>query len=451
MIVVNVRLGLRALMLAVILSSFATVAGAFAAAEDTATDPADAFEVGERAVDPPGDTTVITTSQHGNNFLVAFDPDGTVAYYDGRYAFYNEVERVPGTESIVYVATERLDRAECHATEPCNRNVIERLNLTTGERELLYERTNPRDRNQWHAIALVDDRHVAVGDIAYDRVFVLDTETEMIEWEWEAQSDFDRSGGGVYPGDWTHLNDVEALPDGRVMISLRNQDQIVFIDPDDGLQRSWTLGADDDHSVLYEQHNPDYIPSAGGGPAVLVADSENNRIVEYERQGGEWRETWSWSDAELRWPRDADRLSNGHTMVVDSNGAHVLELDQDNDIVWSVAIKGAYDVERFDARADRKGVETATRLGLASSDGGNDAARDVVPEPRAVPKGSLAVLEGILPSVVVNGLLYVLPPWFGVRELAATFALACTATVWAGIELRWRGYHLRTPIARRDG
>ncbi len=448
---VNVRLVCRATVLVVTLASVATVGGAFVTAETTAAAPEVAFEEGERAVDPPGETTVITTSQHGNNFLVAFEPDGTVAYYDDRYAFYNEVERVPGTDSVVYVATEHLDREECHATEPCNRNLIERVNLTTGERERLYERTNPRDRNQWHALDLVDDDHVVVGDIAYDRVFGLDVETKMIEWEWEAQSDFDRSGGGVYPGDWTHLNDVEVLPDGRVMVSLRNQDQVVFLDPEDGLQRNWTLGSDGDHSVLYEQHNPDYIPSAGGGPAVLVADSENNRVVEYERRDGEWRETWSWSDAEMRWPRDADRLPNGHTMVVDSNGARVFELDRDNDVVWSVAIKGAYDVERFDAPADREGVETATRLGLSSSGGENGSARDHVPDPRAVPKGSLAVLDSVLPSVAVNGLLYVTPPWFGVRELAATLALGCTATTWVAVELRLRGYHLRSPVERRGG
>jgi len=449
LVIVNVRLGFRVLMLAVTVISVATVAGAYVGAQQTATDPAAAFEEGERAVDPPGETTVITTSQHGNNFLVAFEPDGTVAYYDDRYAFYNEVERVPGTNSVVYVATETLSRAECHATEPCNRNVIERVNLTTGERELLYERTNPRDRNQWHAIAVVDDRHVVVGDIAYDRVFALDTETEMIEWEWEAQSDYELSGGGVYPGDWTHLNDVELLPDGRVMVSLRNQDQVVFLDPETGIQKNWTLGSDGDHDTLYEQHNPDYIPAEGGGPAVLVADSENNRIVEYEREDGEWVRTWEWSDAELRWPRDADRLPNGHTMVVDSNGGRVLELDRENEIVWSVEIKGAYDVERFGVPADRDGVETATRLGLTSSDEGSDTAREVVPEPRAIPKGSLAVLEGVLPGIVVNGLLYVLPPWFGVRELAVTLAFGGTVTVWAGAELHWRGYYPRLPFGRR--
>jgi len=91
-------------------------------------------------------------------------------------------------------------------------------------------------------------------------VFVVDTETGIIEWEWEAQTDYGLDSGGVYPGDWTHLNDVEALPDGRLMVSLRNHDQVVFLDRDDGLQEEWTLGADDGHDVLHEQHNPDYIP-----------------------------------------------------------------------------------------------------------------------------------------------------------------------------------------------
>ncbi|MFW5919659.1 MAG: arylsulfotransferase (asst), partial [Halanaeroarchaeum sp.] len=153
---------------------------------------------------------------------------------------------------------------------------------------------------------------------------------------------------------------------------------------------------------------------------------------------------------ELRWPRDADRLPNGHTMVVDSNGGRVLELDRNNDVVWSVAIKGAYDVERFDAPADREGVETAARLGLVSSDEGSDASRDVAPDPRGAPKGSLAVLERVLPSIVVNGLLYVLPPWFGVWELAATLVFACTTTVWASVELHWRGYYLRVPVGRDE-
>ena len=444
-----IRLGLALLVVAAI----ATIGNAMLTADATASNPSQAFEEGTQPVDPPSATTVITTSQSGNNYIVAFAPDGTVAYYDDRYAFYNEVERVPGTNSIIYVATEHLNREQCESTEPCNRNVIERVNLSTGERELLHERTNPRSRNQWHAIALMDDdgRRIAVGDIAYDRVFVLDTETGVIEWEWEAQTDYNLSSGGIYPGDWTHLNDVEALPDGRLMVSLRNHDQVVFLHPETGLQENWTLGADDDHSILHEQHNPEYIPASGGGPAVLVADSENNRIVEYERTGDSWEQTWAWSDLDMRWPRDTDRLPNGHTMVVDSNGGRVFELDTNNEIVWQVEMKGAYDVEHFDAPADREGVETASELGLTSAANQDSSARDSVPEPRDVPKGSIGVLDGILPSVVLNGMLYVLPPWFGIRELAATGVLVVVAVVWTGAELRWRGYRLRSPVGKEGG
>ena len=75
------------------------------------------------------------------------------------------------------------------------------------------------------------------------------------------------------------------------MISPRNHDQVLFLDPETGLQENWTLGADDDYSVMYEQHNPDYIPESHGGPAVLIADSHNNRIGEYQRQDAGWTRT----------------------------------------------------------------------------------------------------------------------------------------------------------------
>ncbi|MFB6187541.1 MAG: arylsulfotransferase (asst), partial [Halobacteriaceae archaeon] len=75
-----------------------------------------------------------------------------------------------------------------------------------------------------------------------------------------------------------------------------------------------TLGTNNNHSIIYEQHNPDYIPEKDGGPAVVVADSENNRVAEYQYLDGEWNRSWVWRDSQLRWPRDADRLPNGHTL-----------------------------------------------------------------------------------------------------------------------------------------
>ena len=435
-------------MAALVLLSGGTIATAAYYGVDTDPDGA-AFTEGEQAVEPRDGLTVVTTSQYGDNFMVAFASNGSVLYYDDRYAIYDEIKHVPGTSAtVVVVATRNLDRQRCHATTRCNRNVIERVNLSTGERERLHERVNPRSRNQWHAVDLIDDTHLLVGDIAYDRVFVVDTETGLIEWEWEAQRDFPLSGGGIYPGDWTHLNDVEYLGDGRVMVSLRNQDQVVFIDMEEGLQEGWTLGSDDDHGTLYEQHNPDYIPESGGGPAVLVADSERNRIVEYQRGNGTWRQTWEWSDVRMQWPRDADRLANGNTLVVDSNGARVFELDPAGEIVWQIDIKGAYDAEHIPVDDEGGEPQTAERLGLPNRTDGDSSPREVVGEPRKTPKRSLSVLSAVIPGPVLNGVLYVLPQWFGLAQLGATLLGITTAIGWAALELHWLGYRLRSPFTR---
>jgi hypothetical protein len=39
------------------------------------------------------------------------------------------------------------------------------------------------------------------------------------------------------------------------------------------------LGAEDEYDTLYEQHNPDYIPEERGDPAILVAKSQNNQLL----------------------------------------------------------------------------------------------------------------------------------------------------------------------------
>ncbi|MFC7081744.1 aryl-sulfate sulfotransferase [Halorussus caseinilyticus] len=126
--------------------------------------------------------------------------------------------------------------------------------------------------SRWHAVDRINETHFVVADIYLDRVFVLNVSNGRVEWAWRAKQEFDLSSGGAWPKDWTHVNDVEALPDGRFMVGPRNQDQVVFLDRRKGMLENWTLGADDDHSVLYEHHNPDYIPASEGGPAAASAE-----------------------------------------------------------------------------------------------------------------------------------------------------------------------------------
>ena len=319
-----------------------------------------------QAANPYDNATVVTTSErkvNGDraNVVVALARNGSELYRNDSYRVYNDVDPVPGTRATVeYVAANRLTKSECDAETECWKNVFERANMTTGETTRVYTFLTSVERGQLHDMDRISSDRLLVGDIARDRTFVVNTTSQLVEWEWQAQSDFPFSSGGPFPRDWTHLNDVESLEDGRIVVSLRNHDQVVFLDRETGVVENWTLGSDDDHDVLYEQHNPDYIPASEGGPALLLANSENDRVAEFRREDGEWNRTWTWADDRLEWPRDADRLPNGHTLVTDTDGGRVLEIDRDGDIAWSVEIAGGYDAERLGTGDESAGGPSAS-------------------------------------------------------------------------------------------
>lgn len=456
------RTAIRALLASIIVVAAIPVATAYLGSGEAVTRTDDAG-LADRSVAPADGVTVVTSDYFGGGKLAAYRPDGSVLYYNDTYPIYHDVDPAPtGDMTVTYVATEYIDGSACHSeTDQCDRSVIERVNLTTGETTRLWERTRPkRGSVDVHDVDRVGPSKYLVADIANpDRVYVIDTSTGIVEWGWDPQYDYSLASGGRYPDDWTHMNDVEQLGDGRVMVSLRNQDQVVFIDEDQGLEENWTLGADGDHSTLYEQHNPDYIPATRGGPAVLVADSENSRVIEYRRDDGEWSQSWVWQDTRLQWPRDADRLPNGNTLVVDTNGDRVVEVAPSGEVVWSVDFPGPYDVERLGTGDESSGGPAAADAGLQSRtvdkdviigahEEGTQADRDL----SAVDRFVYAIRDAV-PSLVMNGVLYVLPRWITpVSALGLATALS-TAGVWLLLEFRWAPYSLalRRPIRlRRD-
>jgi hypothetical protein len=409
----------------------------------------------------PRDSVTVVTESAKFGTIIAWHPNGSLLHYDDDHTKYFDVDPVANESlTVEYAATDTLHaRSERCTDPPCTRNVIERLNLSTGETEEVYARYDYRETaGEWHDHVRVDDSRILIADIVDDQVFLVDTETELVEWRWDAQSDFPVTGGGDYPGDWAHINDVSLLADGRVMVSLRNQDSAVFLERETGLVEEGTLGEDGDHETLYEQHNPDYIPAERGGPAVVVADSENARIVEYQRvdpetgeptaaADGEWTRTWEWADDRLQWPRDADRLPNGHTLIADTHGKRVVEVDESGEVVWSVPVSHPYEVERLGTGPESAGGQSAASLNLTSrtTAGGGDGGIRVFHA-----MGDLLSL--IVPPQVVNGVFYVAPVWMGRPELFAASVGLLSALSWGAVELRWRlpGYGLRWPVYRRD-
>jgi len=377
--------------------------------------------------------------------LVAFAPNGSIYYSNETHTRYWDVDQVENTSATVeYVYADHLTSEECNSERVCTRNGIERVNLTTGEVTSIYSRITPgKHSTRWHDADRIDEDRLVVADIDRDRAFIVNTTSELVTWSWETQSDFDTDSGGPYPVDWSHINDVESVElDGRptVMVSVRNHDQVVFIDVENGLREEWTLGSDDDHETLHEQHNPDFIPAAQGGPAVLVADSEAGRAVEYQRVNGSWEQSWEWQDPRMTWVRDADRLPNGNTLMADSNGDRVLEINETGDIVWEATIGFPYEAERLGTGDESTGGQSAAELDLQSR------------TPDASNRSTVDSAAAWAPSTIVNGVAYLLPGWVGGFELLAALGLSITVPVWTIVEWRRRTFDvsLQWPLIFRD-
>ena len=414
-----------------------------------------AIETGDRSpVVPPRDNiTVVGTdstafvSDTGDGprkraELLAFAPDGSIYYHNDSHTRYWDVDHLPGTNATVeYVYAEHLEPDECDSDSVCTRNGVERVNLTTGEVTDVYSRITPgKHSTRWHDVDRIGEDKLLVADIARDRAYVVNTTTGLVTWEWDAQSDYSVHSGGPYPEDWTHLNDVEYVElDGRptVMVSLRNQDQVAFIDMERGLREDWTLGTDDNHSILYEQHNPDYIPASQGGPAILVADSENGRVLEYQRVDGEWERSWTWSDQRMAWVRDADRLPNGHTLMTDSHGDRVLEVDEQGEVVWQATVGFPYESERLGTGDESAGGRSAKALGLPDR------------APSAADRSTSESLVAAVPPKVVNSVIYLLPGWMGAPEVLSALGLLVLVPLWLVVEWRNRDEALsvRSPVS----
>ncbi|ESP88791.1 arylsulfotransferase family protein [Candidatus Halobonum tyrrellensis] len=209
-----------------------------------------------------------------------------------------------------------------------------------------------------------------VTDMEHERLLIVENGSAV--WSWNASTVYDAPADPTTT-DWLHINDADRIGDGRFLVSVRNANQLLIVErTDDGGRVVETVNADDggsdascvgngqlrdtdgdgdvqcgDPDVLNHQHNPQWL----GDGAVVVADSDNDRVVELHRtESGEWEVAWvrtGAAGAAFHWPRDADRLPNGHTLVTDTLNKRLVELGENGSVVWS------YRTERIPYEADR--------------------------------------------------------------------------------------------------
>ncbi len=246
---------------------------------------------------------------------------------------------------------------------------VEVIDPTTGEHQAVHRFPEIGDS---HDADLINGDELVINNMprdGNDSVVVYNLTQGEVVWEYrfaDHPEAFPKDLGGEFGGDWTHNNDIEQIAEGVFMVSVRNYDQVVAINRSTK-EVVWRFGADDAYNILNEQHNPDYLRGENGRSTLLVADSLNDRVVEYARTEGGWDRTWVLRGGGLDEPRDADRLPSGNTLVVDRRGHRLIEVTPEGEVVWETyAPWQPYDAERV-GTGDESAGPTMAELGTTGT------------------------------------------------------------------------------------
>jgi sugar lactone lactonase YvrE len=174
-----------------------------------------------------------------------------------------------------------------------------------------------------HSAKLTARGNILISDTTNNRIIEVNREGKLV---WTSESW--RGGLGTLSDGsrFDYPNDAEETPEGRILISDRNNDRIIEFDREGRI--FWV------YDRLQRPHNADRLPNGN----TMVADSEANIVKEIDPQG---KIVWSYGDGSaknLHWPRDADRLPNGNTLIADSKNHRILEVDKRGKAIWAYYI-----------------------------------------------------------------------------------------------------------------
>lgn len=186
-------------------------------------------------------------------------------------------------------------------------------------------------------------------------------------WEWHGIEHFDPDIdiiGAIHPREeWTHINDVDIMPDGNILSDSRHTDGAFIIDKESGnIIWRWGNVAYLDEETGQVEHRDVRDPTNMGGPhdGHLIAEGlpgEGNmliydnamytyysRALEVDIKTGEavWQSEEPFGSEGYISGRihfcpfisGADRMPNGNTVICNGGNGVVFEITKDRELVW---------------------------------------------------------------------------------------------------------------------
>jgi hypothetical protein len=179
------------------------------------------------------------------------------------------------------------------------------------------------------------DPDVMLGDLVRE----ITPEGDIVR-EWRSWEHFDYVRDVICPlerrREWTHANSIAVTPNGQWLISFRQTDTVMLIDPDSGDIR-WRWGP----GVLSHQHHATMLPDGH----VLIFDNGphrrggpgHSRVVEVDPASDEI--AWTYQAPILLafisfMVSGAERLSNGDTLITEGATGRIFEVTSEGETVW---------------------------------------------------------------------------------------------------------------------
>jgi len=186
------------------------------------------------------------------------------------------------------------------------------------------------------------------------------TRDREVVWEWNAYEHLDMNLHCEIwnPGDWTHINTVQALPENRhydagdkrfkpsnILLSPRNLGFILIVDRETK-EVVWRYGGNY-KGGLSGQHEPHMIEKGLPGEGnIIVYDNGAPPLRSSAHVGKSFileidpvtEETvWKFEDGERFYSSfrsNVQRLPNGNTLICESEGPRIFEVTREKEIVW---------------------------------------------------------------------------------------------------------------------